>query len=90
MSSTTENRTNSTSTGHIGAANNCINIPDYFRSSTNIEEDKRVSRLLTMKIYNDFSDVFTGIGCFEGTLKLQVKEGSLPPRRMAYALQEPL
>ena len=35
-----------------------------------------------------------GIGCFEETFKLKVKEGSqlyhMPPRRLAYTLQEPL
>ena len=47
-------------------------------------------RLLKMKIHNDFSDIFTGIGCFKGTLRLQVREGShpyqSPSRRVAYAL----
>ena len=47
-----------------------------------------------MKIHNEFSDNFTSIGCFKGTFKLQVREGSHPyqalPRRVAYALQEQL
>ena len=38
--------------------------------------------------------MFLGIGCFEGTFTLLVKEGSqpyqVPPRRLAYALQETL
>ena len=37
---------------------------------------------------------FTGIGCFEDTFKLHVREGSCPyqapPKRVSYALQEPL
>ena len=68
-------------------------MPHYFRSSTNTEEYKGASRILTKKIH-DFSDVFTGPSCFEGTFKLQVREGShpyqAPPRRVAYTLQEPL
>ena len=46
------------------------------------------------RIHNEFSDVFTGIVCFEGTFKLRVKEGSChyqsPVRRVAYTLQQPL
>ena len=38
--------------------------------------DKRASEVLRNKM-QDFSDVFhSGIGCFEGTLTLQVKEGN--------------
>ena len=78
----------------VGITNNCTNMPDYFRPSANREADKEASRILTQKIHNDFSDVFTGIGCFDGTFKLQVREGShlyqAPPRRVAYTLQEPL
>ena len=36
-----DSRTNSTSTRNIGAANKCINIPDYFRSSANKEANKQ-------------------------------------------------
>ena len=46
------------------------------------------------KLHNEFSDVFSGIGCFEGTFSLQVKDDSWPyqaiPRRVAYVLQETL
>ena len=48
----------STSSSSVGAVNNCLNIPDYFRSSKNKESDKTESRLLTIKIYNAFSDIF--------------------------------
>ena len=93
-SGTPQNRTNKTSISNAGTANNCTNMTDYFTPSTNREADKEASRTMTMKIHNDFSDIFTGICCFEGTLKLQVREGSqpyeVPPRRVAYALQEPL
>ena len=65
-------------------------MTDYLRCSTNKEADKKTNRLLTMKIHNVYSDIFTGIGCFEGTFTLQVREGSCPyqalPRKVAYAL----
>ena len=39
------------------------------------------------------SNVFMEIGCFKGTFKLRLREGSHPyqaiPRRVAYALQQP-
>ena len=93
-SGTQENISNNTRTSNIGTNNNCINILDYFRSSAKKEAEKRASTLLTMKKHNDFSDLFTCFGCFEGTFKLQVQKGSCPfqtpPRRVAYALQEPL
>ena len=79
---------NTTSTG---VTNNCTNILNYFRSSTNRKADEEASRLLTGKLH---SDVFTGISCFDGTYTLQVKDGSHPYqdqlRRVANALQEPL
>ena len=44
-------------------------------------------------IQNEFSDVLTGSGCFEGMFTLRLGEGSCPyqapPRRVAYALQQP-
>ena len=42
-------RTNSVSSSNVGAANNCLNISDNFRSSANKEADMRVSKLLTIK-----------------------------------------
>ena len=57
---------------------NITNMSDYFRSSTNIEADKEASRLITQKIHSKFSDVFIGVGCFKGTFKLRVREGSCP------------
>ena len=42
------------------------------------------------RIHSEFSDVFTGIECFERNFKLRVKEGILlyqaPPRRVAYTI----
>ena len=93
-SSTSESRTNSTSISNVGDANKCINVPDFFRSNTNKELYKRENRLLTMKICNDFSDIFTGNDCFKGTFKLQVSEGSHTYqallRKVAYAPQKEL
>ena len=75
-SGTPDSRTNSTSNSNVGITNICLNIPYYFRPSAKKEADKRGSRLLTMKIHIEFIDIFTGISCFEGTFKLQVREGS--------------
>ena len=45
-------------------------------------------------IHNEFSDIFSGIAHVEGMFRLQVKKGSqpyqAPPRKVVYALQEPL
>ena len=53
-------------------------MSDYFMSSMDREADKMAWQLITQKIYNEFGDVFTGIECFDGTFRLQVKEGSWP------------
>ena len=53
-------------------------MPEYFKSSANRVADKKESEGLSKKIYNEFSDVVTVIGCFEETFTLQVKEGSQP------------
>ena len=49
---------------------------------------------MTNRMCNEFHDLFSGIGCFEGTFSLLVKEGSYPyqtpTRRVAYATQKPL
>ena len=78
--SASDSRTNSTSNSNIDATNNGLNIPEYFRPSPNREADKRASRLKTMMIHSEFSDIFTGISCPQQVL----------PRRVAYALQEAL
>ena len=81
-----------TDSGNVSPSN--VNILDYFRSSANVKADKGVSRVITQRIQNEFSDIFTGFECFKGTFKLRVKEGSHPyqalARRVAYALQQPL
>ena len=59
-----------------------------------MEANKWASAGTTQTIHNEYSNVFTGIGCFKGTFSLQVKEDKTPcqvlPRPVVYALQEPL
>ena len=47
----------------------------------------------TQELHSKYTNVFSGIGCFKGTISLQVKEGEKPyqtqPRCRVYA-QEPL
>ena len=68
-------------------------LTNYFLSNPNIEVDKRKSMELTQIIHNVFDNVFNDIGCFEGTLLLQLKPDSkpyqVPLRHVAYTLQEP-
>ena len=75
-----------------------VNILNYSRSRTNIEADKEASRLITQRIHKKITMLLQELGStthdFEDTFKLRVKEGShlnqALPRRVAYALQEPL
>ena len=46
---------------------------DYFVAGPNIGTDRATSAKTTIKIHNEFSDVFTGIGCFKDT-SLKVKK----------------
>ena len=74
--------------------NNNPNMSNYFRYIANKETDKEASRLIAQKIHSKFSDVFTGIMCFKGTFKLQVREGiqryQVSARRVVYMIQEQL
>ena len=74
-------------TDKAGMCDDKINMPDYFRSTANKAADKRANEVLTNNIHNEFSDVFPGIDCFEGTFSLQVKGGSIcfagTPKRTA-------
>ena len=51
----------------MGTNQGNANMLDYFRSSANIETDKEAIWSIMQKIYSEFSNVFTGIGCFKGT-----------------------
>ena len=63
---------------------------EYFLSGLTYESNKKKSAESTQQIHKDFDDVFNGIGCFEGTLSLQLKPDSkpyqAPLRHMAYTL----
>ena len=61
---------------NVNVMNTNSNMPDYFRCNTDREADKRASQLITQRIHNEYIDVLTGIGCFDGTFRWQVKEGS--------------
>ena len=67
---------------------------DYFNSSDNKETDKRANEVITTRIHNEFNELFSSIGCFEGMFSLQVAECSFPyqtpPRRVVYASQKPM
>ena len=81
-------------TYYLNDRNIKANMPDYFNSTDNKEADKRLGVAITKKIHNELNNLFSGIGFWEGTFSLQVKEGSClyhaPKRRVAYALQKPL
>ena len=52
---------------YLNCYRNKTQMPDYFHSIENKEADKRVSETIRNRIYNEFNDLFFGIGCFEGT-----------------------
>ena len=70
---------------------NANTLTKYFLSCPNVETGKRKSAELTQQMHAEFDDVFTGIGCFEGTFSLQLKPNNrpyqVPQRCVAYALQ---
>ena len=70
------NRALQNKTHKVDANDTNANMPDYFRSSSNRAADKRTSEVLTTKIHNGFSDVFPGIGYFEGIFSLQARDSS--------------
>ena len=76
----------------MDVVNNNPNMPHHFRSSTKTQKES--NPINCKKIHGKYSDVFTGIGCFEDMYKLQVRQCNCPyqtlPGRVAYVLQEPL
>ena len=77
----------------VDAHDNNTNISDYFKSSANrVVEKKELVRYWQIRYIMNSVIFFSGIGYFEGTFSLQVKDGKWPyqasPRRVAYALQE--
>ena len=67
---------------------------EYFIAGPNKEADMMASAKITKELHKKYNEVFTEIGCFEGTFSLEVKEGmkpyQAPPRCMAYMLHEPM
>ena len=65
---------------------------NYFYSSNKIDGDESKSKAMTQRMHEEYGEVFNGIGCFKGTLSLQLKLDSKPyqmaPRHLAYALQK--
>ena len=57
-----------------------------------MEANRVASAEVTLKMHEEFSDLFTGIGYFKGTFSLQVKDDAksykLPPGNIGYVLQE--
>ena len=51
----------------VDAHHNNANMPHYLTSSTNRAADWKASNIFTKEIHNEFSNAFSGIGCFEVT-----------------------
>ena len=54
------------------------NKMNYFLPGPSQDSNKRVNTEITQQPQRDFKDVFTGIGCFDGTFSLEVKLDSKP------------
>ena len=50
---------------YLNSSNVKTNMPNYYNSSDNKEADKRVGEAITNRICNEFSNLFSGIGCVE-------------------------
>ena len=78
---------------HYNAPLSNNNEIKYFLLGPSKDSDKKASTEIRKQLHKEFEDVFTGIGCFDGTFSLQVKQDSKPyqasPRHVAYALQKP-
>ena len=48
-------------------------MTDYCLSSANKAAGKRASEALTNKMHHEFSEVFLGIDCVEGTFSLHIR-----------------
>ena len=48
--------------------NNENGIINYFLPGANQDNDKKVSAEITQQLWRDFKDVFTRIGCFDGSI----------------------
>ena len=66
---------------------------DYFLARLEKETHMVARTEITKELLAKYSDVSPGIGCFKGTFSLQAKDGTkpyqVPPRHVAYGLQDP-
>ena len=51
---------------------------DYFVVGPDVEIDRASNVKIAMEMHNKFSDIFTGIGCFNGTVSSKVKDMTKP------------
>ena len=51
---------------------------DYFVAGPDKKANMAPSAKTTQELHSKYSDLFSGIGCFKGTLSLQLKEGAKP------------
>ena len=69
------------------------NIPDYFRSNSNISTAKRAHKVSMNKIQNKYSEIIQELNILKAHHSVQVKDDIQTyqafPRRVAYVLQEP-
>lgn len=69
-------------------------ISAYFVEDPDYDNDMRDSHKFTKHIMTKYKDCFQGIGCFRGTVHIDLKKDAVPhqapPRRVAQALQQPL
>ena len=72
-----DSKVNNNINGHH-ANTNVNSLTNYFFSSPNVEAEKRKSIELMQRIHKVFGNVFSGIGCFEGSFSLQLKPDSKP------------
>ena len=64
----------------------------FFIAGLDTEANRVASAKTTQITHNDYSDVFTGIGCFKASFLLQIKDDvkqyQITPRHVAYTLQK--
>ena len=63
---------------------------DYFVVALDTETDRATSAKTTMKMHNEFSNMFPHIGCFRDIFSIKVRDATKPyqvaPRHITYAL----
>jgi len=69
-------------------------ISAYFVEDPDSDKDTKDSHKFTKYIMSKYNDCFQGIGCFRGTVHIDLRKDAVPhqapPRRVAQALQQPL